>query len=244
MAKISAKVVAAIVITVLIFGGILTYLIYRSTRSNHTDPVDPLSIDTDPVDPPDPTICGVVDIATVTASSTLNAGHMAENLFDGDPTTSWHSAVDMYTPHFAFENFALAQPNDLLRPDGPDTKVGQWVTCRLLRPSTISAYTMWPRSNHPGTPHQHVGHPKLWTIVVSDDGSTWRGVHTHGVNRWTAETRVQLPEPIVDATYIGIVVHAVSTKGEWRTSSIFTAIQTGTITPTWCAFNGLDFHCT
>ena len=217
MATISAKVVAAIVITVLIFGGIMTYLIYRSTRSN----------DTDPVDPPDPTICGVVDIATVTASSTLNAGHMAENLFDGNPLTSWHSAVGKYEIVDA-----IAQSNDLLGPSGAGAPklVGQWVTGRLLKPSTIYAYTMWPRSV-PGSRHEYVGHPKGWTIVVSDDGSTWRSVQSESVESWTAEKRVQLAKPIVDATYIGIVVQMVS--GTPKLSS-----------PEWCAFNGLEFHCT
>ena len=211
---------AAIVITALIVGAFMAWLIfwglvlYVISRFKRPD---------------DPAGCGVLDIEEVHTSTALDAGHMPDNLFDGDPLTSWHSAVGKYEIE---GGGAIAQhPNDVLDPGGPDTPklVGQWVTGRLLKPGTIYAYTMWPRSV-PGSGHEYVGHPKRWTIVVSDDRITWRSVQSESVDSWTAEKRVQLAKPIVDATYIGIVVQMVSGTPNGPT-------------PEWCAFNGLEFHC-
>ena len=77
--------------------------------------------------------------------------------------------------------------------------------------------------------HSNVGHPRGWSIVTSDDGDIWQFAQRDLKDTWTGELRVQLAEPIVNAKYIGIIVHSVSgARG---------------ISPTWCAFNGLDFQC-
>ena len=169
-----------------------------------------------------PTICSVDDVKY---SSALTPTTEGDNLFDGEPDTTWHSKVGVFTE----DANAIPQSTDLKSSNGP--LAGQWVTCRLPPGSTVYGYIM--RQRYPAYDnffdHSNVGHPRGWSIVTSDDGDIWQFAQRDLKDTWTGELRVQLAEPIVNAKYIGIIVHSVSgARG---------------ISPTWCAFNGLDFQC-